>query len=130
MDRRVIHSPDAPKAIGPYSQAIVAGGFVFTAGQVGFDPASGVLVHATDVRAQTEQVLKNLQAVLGAAGVGFESVVKSTIFLVDMADFAEVNDVYAHILGTDSPPARSTVAVAALPRGARVEIEMVAVAPR
>lgn len=129
MTRRVIHSPDAPKAIGPYSQAIVAGGFVFTSGQVGFDPGSGALVHDTDVKAQAEQVLVNLRAVLGAAGVGFDAVVKSTIFLVDMADFADVNEVYSRVVGTDAPPARSTVAVAALPRGAKVEIEMVALAP-
>jgi len=129
MTRRVIHSPHAPKAIGPYSQAIVAGGFVFTSGQVGFDPASGALVHETDVKAQAEQVLVNLRAVLDAAGVGFDAVVKTTIFLVDMADFADVNEVYGRVVGTDAPPARSTVAVAALPRGSRVEIEMIALAP-
>lgn len=126
MTRRVVHSPEAPKAIGPYSQAIVSGGFVFTSGQVGFDPASGALVHPTDVGAQATQVLANLRAVLGAAGVGFEDVVKTTIFLVDMADFEAVNLVYGAAVGTDAPPARSTVAVAALPRGARVEMEMVA----
>lgn len=129
MSRRVISSAGAPKAIGPYSQAIVAHGFVFTAGQIPLDPATGEMVGGGDVERETEQVMANLAAVLEAAGVGFESVVKTTIFLVDLADFGKVNAIYGRCVGTEAPPARSTVAVAALPRGARVEIEMIAVLP-
>ena len=117
----------APGAIGPYSQAISANGFLFTAGQIALDPVSMEVV-AGDVAAQSEQVLKNLSAVLSAAGAGWSDVVKTTVFLRDMADFAAMNAVYARVLG-DSRPARSTVAVVGLPRDVRVEIELVAALP-
>jgi 2-iminobutanoate/2-iminopropanoate deaminase len=120
----VVHTAQAPEAIGPYSQAVVANGMVFTAGQIALDPATMQIVEG-DVSAQAEQVLRNLTAVLDAAGASWASVVKTTIFLADMADFAAVNEVYARALG-EARPARSTVAVAGLPRGVRVEIEAVA----
>lgn len=122
-----VSTPDAPRAIGPYSQATRAGGFLFTAGQVGFDPATGELVDG-GIGEQTAQVIDNLGAILGAAGVGLSSVVKTTVYLVDMVDFAAMNEIYARAFG-DHRPARSTVAVAALPRGAQVEIDAVAVLP-
>ena len=125
MPTGFVSTPDAPRAIGPYSQATRANGFLFTAGQVGFDPATGELVDG-GIGEQTERVLANLDAILRAAGLEFSSVVKTTVFLVDMADFARMNEVYAQAFG-DHRPARSTMAVAALPRGARVEIEAVAV---
>jgi 2-iminobutanoate/2-iminopropanoate deaminase len=124
--RRVIHTDGAPAAIGPYVQAVRVGPQIWTAGQIGLDPASGELVPG-GAAAEAAQALSNLRAVLGAAGSGFDDVVKATIFLVDMADFSAVNDVYGGCF-TSQPPARSTVAVAGLPRGARVEIELVAVA--
>jgi 2-iminobutanoate/2-iminopropanoate deaminase len=115
----------APKAIGPYSQAVTANGFLFTAGQVALDPAKGELV-AGGITEQTTRALENLRAVLAEAGTDFSHVVKTTVFLVDMADFTDMNAVYARAFG-DHRPARSTVAVAGLPRGARVEIEVIAV---
>ena len=121
----VIHTDLAPQAIGPYSQAIRAGDMVFTAGQIGLDPAKGELV-AGGIEAETRRALDNLSAVLNAAGANFSQVVKTTIFLVDMADFAAVNQIYGTYV-SNPPPARSTVAVAGLPRGGRVEIEAVAV---
>ena len=121
---QVVHTPDAPAAIGPYSQAVVANGVVYTAGQIALDPATMQIVEG-DVAAQAEQVMRNLTAVLVAAGAGWGSVVKTTIFLADMADFQRVNEVYARHLG-EARPARSTVAVAGLPRNVRVEIEAVA----
>jgi 2-iminobutanoate/2-iminopropanoate deaminase len=114
----------APKAIGPYSQGIRANGFVFTAGQVALDPRTGELV-AGGISEQTSRALENLSAILTAAGTGLSQVVKTTVFLVDMADFAAMNEVYGRAFGTHRP-ARSTVAVAGLPRGARVEIEAIA----
>jgi len=120
-----VSTPGAPRAIGPYSQGILAGGFLFTAGQVGFDPATGELVDG-GIAEQTRRVLENLRAILRAAGLDLARVVKTTVFLVDMADFAAMNEEYARAFG-DHRPARSTVAVAALPRGARVEIEAIAV---
>ncbi len=123
-----LHTKNAPAAIGPYAQAVAAGGFLFTAGQIALDPATAQIVGEGDVDAQTEQVMANLAAVLGAAGCGWKDVVKTTIFLADMADFAKVNAVYARHLG-DARPARSTVAVAGLPRGVRVEIECIAKLP-
>ncbi len=120
-----IQTDAAPAAIGPYSQAIVHGGLVFTAGQVGFDPATMQLVEG-DAAAQAERVLQNLSAVLEAAGASLVTVVKTTVFLADMDDFAAVNEVYARFFG-DHAPARSTVQAARLPRDARVEIEAVAV---
>ena len=123
--KTVIATPNAPQAVGPYSQGIQAGGFIFTAGQLGLDPASGAFA-GEDITAQTRQALHNLQAVLEAAGSGLDGVVKTTIFVVDLGDFKTVNAIYAEFFA-DEPPARSTVQVAALPLGGLVEIEMVAV---
>ena len=120
----VISTEKAPKAIGPYSQAVVAGEFVYTSGQIPLDPATQQMVQG-DIRAQTERVMENLSAVLAAAGAGFDKVVKATIFVVDLNDFAAVNEIYGKRFPKD-PPARSTVQVAALPKGARVEIELIA----
>ena len=114
----------APKAIGPYSQAVISNGFLFTAGQVALDPAKGELVSGGIVE-QTTRTLENLRAILTEAGADFSQVVKTTVFLVDMADFTAMNEVYGRAFGTHRP-ARSTVAVAALPRGAKVEIEVIA----
>jgi 2-iminobutanoate/2-iminopropanoate deaminase len=124
MATTMISTPGAPRAIGPYSQGITANGFLFTAGQVGFDPASGELVDG-GIAEQTHRVLQNIRAILRAGGTDIRHVVKTTVFLVDMADFALMNEVYAEFFG-DHRPARSTVAVASLPRGARVEIEAIA----
>ena len=124
MTRTAISTAQAPAAIGPYSQAIRADCYLFCSGQLGLVPATGDLV-AGDVGAQAEQALRNLGAVLEAAGLTFADVVKTTIFLADMADFATVNGVYGRFV-TDPPPARSTVAVAALPKGGLVEIEAIA----
>lgn len=121
--RRQVETNAAPAAIGPYSQAIRTDSLVYTAGQVGADPSTGALLDG--VAAQAEQALRNLAAVLDAAGTGLERVVKSTVFLVDMGDFAAVNEVYARHF-TPPYPARSTIAVAALPKGAQVEIEVIA----
>lgn len=122
---RSIRTDRAPEAIGPYSQAIVAGNLVFTAGQIPLDPATGELVQG-DVAAQTERVIENLRAILEAAGSSLTKVVKTTVFLADMNDFAAMNEVYARYFG-DHRPARSTVQAARLPRDVRVEIEAVAV---
>jgi 2-iminobutanoate/2-iminopropanoate deaminase len=127
MTRQAIGTSGAPAAIGPYSQAITSGDLVFCSGQVGSDPASGELVPG-GVEAEAERALRNLSAVLDAAGVGFADVVKTTIFLADIGDFAAVNAIYARFM-PDPPPARSTFAVAALPKGARIEIEAVARRP-
>ena len=124
-----IATDGAPKAIGPYSQAIVAGDLVFCAGQGAIDPATGAAVGGGDLRAETERTLANLIAVLEAAGSDLAHVVKTTVFLIDMADFTTMNEVYAKHFGAHRP-ARSTVAVAALPRGFRVEIECVAIRAR
>ena len=115
-----------PGAIGPYSQAVIAGGFVFASGQIPTDPQTGEFV-AGGIAEQTEQVMRNLAAVLEAAGTGLERAVKTTVFLADMNDFAEMNEAYAGFFG-ENPPARSTVQAARLPRDARVEIEVVALA--
>jgi 2-iminobutanoate/2-iminopropanoate deaminase len=123
--REAIHTGGAPAAIGPYQQAVAAGGFVFTSGQIALDPVTGTLEDG-DAAAQTARVMGNLAAVLAAAGLTFADVVKTTIFLVDMSDFAAVNAVYGDSFEGGQTPARSTVAVAALPRGARVEIEAIA----
>ena len=120
---RSLHTEKAPAAIGPYSQGIVANGFLFTAGQVALDPASMQLVKG-DVVVQTERALRNLGAVIAAAGATWNDVVKTTVFLRDMQDFPRMNEVYARMLG-DARPARSTVAVAGLPKDALVEIEAV-----
>jgi 2-iminobutanoate/2-iminopropanoate deaminase len=124
MTRRAISTTGAPGAIGPYSQAIAAGDLVFCSGQVGLDPQTGDLV-AGGVEAEAERALRNLAAVLDAAGLGFADVVKTTIFLADIGDFAAVNTVYARHM-PDPPPARSTFGVAALPKDARIEIEAIA----
>ena len=124
-ERRIVSTESAPRAIGPYSQAVVAGGLVHCSGQIALDPGSGQLVGAT-AAAQAERVLENLGAVLRAAGSGFESVLKCTVYLADMADFAAVNEVYARYFQGERPPARATVAVRTLPKNALVEIDCVA----
>jgi len=124
---KTMHSDKAPAAIGPYSQAVIANGFLFTAGQVALDPASMQVVEG-DVVVQTEQVLRNLDAVLGSAGVSWADVVKTTVFLTDMRDFPRMNEVYARAMG-DARPARSTVQVSGLPRGVLVEIDLIAALP-
>ena len=123
--RTPVATDAAPKAIGPYSQAIACGGLVFLSGQIPLDPATGQLVTG-DIRAETERVMVNIEAVLTEAGAGWEDVLKTTIFLTDLLDFAAVNEVYGSRFVGFAPPARSTVQVAALPRGARVEIETIA----
>ena len=125
MPLDTISTTGAPRAIGPYSQAIAVNGFVYTAGQVALDPATGELVPG-GITEQTTRALENLRAILAASGTSLSQVVKTTVFLVDMADFGAMNEVYARAFGSHRP-ARSTVAVAALPKGARVEIEVVAV---
>jgi 2-iminobutanoate/2-iminopropanoate deaminase len=123
--KKAVESSDAPKAIGPYSQAIVANDLVFVSGQIGLDPKTGNLVEG-GVEAQTEQVMKNLEAVLRASKSDFDNVVKATIFLADINDFAKVNEVYAKSFKAPFP-ARATVQAARLPRDARVEIELTAI---
>ena len=123
MSLEIVHTADAPAAIGPYSQGVVANGFLFTAGQIAIDPASGQVI-AGDVRAQTERVMSNLGAVLATVNATWKDIVKTTVFLHDMNDFPAVNEVYGRALG-DARPARSTVQVSALPRGVLVEIEAI-----
>ena len=123
MHREIVHTDNAPAAVGPYSQAVKTDSLVFSAGQLGLDPQTGKL--ASGLEAQTRQVLANLEAVLQAAGTDMANIVKTTIFLTDMADFATVNAIYADAFDA-APPARSTVAVAALPLGGLVEIEAIA----
>ena len=125
MDRNVVHSDKAPKALGPYSQAIRAGDYVFCAGQAGFDPATGRLVEG-GIAAETRRVLQNLSAVLEQAGTSIQNAVKTTVFLTDMDEFKAMNAIYAEFFPSN-PPARSTVQVARLPGGARVEIEVIAI---
>lgn len=124
---KTVQTEEAPAAIGPYSQGIVANGFLFTAGQIPLDPATGQIV-AGGVAAQTERVMANLAAVLATVGASWKDVVKTTVFLHDMADFPVVNEVYAKTLG-DARPARSTVQVSALPRGVQVEIDAIVAIP-
>ncbi|HEX6965235.1 MAG TPA: RidA family protein [Gemmatimonadaceae bacterium] len=124
MSARTISTEQAPAAIGPYSQAIVSGGFLFTAGQIALDPATGKIVDGGIVE-QTNRVFENLNAVLKAAGATWNDVVKTTVFVADLGDFPTVNDIYAKQVGA-ARPARSTVEVSALPRGARIEIELIA----
>ena len=124
MSTRSVQTDAAPAAIGPYSQAIIAGGFLYTAGQIPIDPGTGQVVEG-DIVPQTRRVMDNLQAVLAAAGASWKDVVKTTVFLQDMADFPRMNEVYSAAMG-EARPARSTVQVAGLPRGVRVEIELVA----
>jgi 2-iminobutanoate/2-iminopropanoate deaminase len=123
--RQIVATPAAPRAIGPYSQAIIAGDFVFTSGQIPTDPATGEFV-AGGISEQTEQVLRNVAEVLNAAGCGLADVVKTTVYLADMSDFAAMNETYARFF-SENPPARSTVEAARLPRDARVEIDAIAV---
>jgi len=125
--RIIVQSEGAPRAIGPYSQAVVANGFVFTAGQIPLDPATGRLVEG-DIVAQSERVIENLRAVLAAAGSGFERVVKVTCFLANLDDFPRFNEVYARAFPVDPPP-RTTVQVAKLPLGSLIEVECVALVP-
>jgi 2-iminobutanoate/2-iminopropanoate deaminase len=125
-EKTAIATTRAPGAIGPYSQAIRAGGLLFCSGQIALDPATGAIVGAEDVAAQTHQVLANLGAVLEAGGASFAGVVKTTIYLADMNDFPVVNQIYAGYVGTP-PPARATVQVARLPKDVRVEIDAIAV---
>ena len=127
MPLKAVRTDKAPGAIGPYSQGIIASGFLFTAGQIAIDPASGQVVEG-DVKAQTERVLGNLGEVLAAAGCSWRHVVKTTVFLHDMNDFPAVNETYARVLG-EAKPARSTVQVAGLPRGVLVEIDAIAEIP-
>jgi 2-iminobutanoate/2-iminopropanoate deaminase len=129
MSRTAISTDQAPKAIGPYSQAIRSGNFLYLSGQIPLDPATMAIV-GTSAAEQTEQIMANLAAVLGAAGAGFGDVVKTTIFLLDLEDFAAVNAVYGERFEGIAPPARSTVQVSRLPRDVRVEIEMVALLGR
>ena len=124
--REVISTKQGPQAMGPYSQAIRANGFVFVAGQIPLDPATGQLIEG-DVRQQTERVLKNLEAILNAAGTAIEKAVKTTVFLKNMSDFAAMNEVYGSVF-TAQQPARSTVEVAQLPRNVLVEIDVIALA--
>lgn len=124
MTTRIVQSDAAPAAIGPYSQGIIAGGFLHTAGQIPLDPVSKQVVEG-DIVAQTRQVMDNLQAVLVAAGASWKNVVKTTVYLKDLGDFPRMNEVYSAAMG-DARPARSTVQVAALPRGVLVEIDLVA----
>lgn len=119
-----VQTDDAPKAIGPYSQAIKANGFIFASGQIPLDPASMQIVEG-GIREQTEQVLKNLSSVLEAAGSSLDRVVKTSVFLQDLSDFADMNEVYGKFFG-ETPPARSTVQVSRLPRDVRVEIDVIA----
>ena len=127
MPVHTIHTDQAPAAIGPYSQAVIANGFLFTAGQIALDPATAQVVPG-DVVAQTEQVFRNLSAVLSQAGASWGDVVKTTVFLMDMHDFPRMNEVYGRVMG-DARPARSTVQVSGLPRGVLVEIDLVATVP-
>lgn len=126
MNKEIVSTDGAPGALGPYNQAIKAGGFVFCSGQIGMDPASGEVVEG-GVTAQTERVLLNLKAVLEAAGSGLDRVVKCTVFLKSMGDFAAMNEVYARFF-TSEPPARAAVEVACLPKDVDVEIECIAIA--
>jgi len=126
QSREVVFTPNAPKAIGPYSQGIKANGFLFISGQVAFDPATGNLITG-GIEQQTEQVMKNLSAILAAAGSGWDKVVKTTVYLKNMSEFAQMNEVYGKF-HKEAPPARSTVEVARLPKDVSVEIDVIALA--
>jgi 2-iminobutanoate/2-iminopropanoate deaminase len=128
MPREIVSTPDAPRVIGPYSQAVTVSAparLIFCSGQIPLDPETGEVVGTGDVRAQTERVMRNLAAVLAAAGASFAAVVKTTIFLTDLSDFGAVNEIYGKHFSAD-PPARATVQVAGLPRGVAIEIDAVA----
>ncbi|KYG69857.1 RidA family protein [Bdellovibrio bacteriovorus] len=122
--KKVIHTDNAPKAVGPYSQAVQMGDFLFCSGQISIDPKTNE-VFTGDIKTQTQMVMRNIEAVLSAGGMNFSNIVKTTIFITNMNDFATVNEVYAQYF-KDAPPARSTVAVAGLPKGVNVEIEVLA----
>lgn len=124
MPKKHVVTPQAPKPIGPYSQAVISGGFLFASGQIALDPETMEIVPG-DVAAQTERVMQNLMAVLREAKMGPDNVVKTTVYLTDMADFPKMNEVYGRYLGKE-PPARSTIAVVGLPRGVRVEVDLIA----
>lgn len=124
MPKKHVQTAHAPKPIGPYSQGVIAGGLLFVSGQIPIDPKTGELSQG-DIEAQTELVLKNIVAVLKEAKMGPENVVKTTVFLADLADFSRMNEVYAKFLGKE-PPARSTIQAAGLPRGARIEMDVIA----
>ena len=126
MSKKIVNTPQAPAPIGPYNQAVKAGGFLFISGQIALDPQSNQLLQGSTAE-ETHQVMKNLQAILQSEGLGFDQVVKTTIFLTDMALFVEVNEIYASYFTTDHP-ARETVAVKGLPKNVNVEISMIAVA--
>jgi reactive intermediate/imine deaminase len=127
--QQAINTSAAPTPVGPYNQAVAAAGLLWCSGQIALDPLSGAMVGEGDVEAETRQVLANLQAVLSAAGVGPAQVVRTTVYLVDLADFGRVNALYAEAFGAGTAPARACVQVAALPKGARVEIDAVALLP-
>jgi 2-iminobutanoate/2-iminopropanoate deaminase len=127
MSRKVIQTSQAPAPVGPYNQAILAGSMVFCSGQVALDPVTGAIVGGGDVAQEAEQVMKNLEAVLSAAGASFKDVVKTTVFLTDMQDFATVNAVYAHYFDEATAPARACVQVSVLPKNVKVEIDCIAV---
>jgi 2-iminobutanoate/2-iminopropanoate deaminase len=129
MTRKIIRTEQAPAPVGPYNQAIVANGMVFVAGQISIDPHTNTVVHPQDVTKQTEQVMANLEAILTTAGSGWEDVVKTTIFLADMADFGAVNQVYAQYFNLETAPARACVEVSRLPKDVKVEIECIATIP-
>jgi 2-iminobutanoate/2-iminopropanoate deaminase len=124
MPKKHVFTSQAPKPIGPYSQGVISGGFLFMSGQIALDPKTGNVVEG-DISVQTEQVLKNLMAVLKEAKIGADNVVKTTVYLSDIQDFAGMNDVYARYFGKE-PPARTTIEAAALPKGVRVEIDLIA----
>jgi 2-iminobutanoate/2-iminopropanoate deaminase len=128
MNHKIVSTAEAPRAIGPYSQAVEIDGFLFCSGQIALDPATGQLI-AGDVRTQTERVLANLGAVLQAGGCDFSDVVRTTVYLSDLDDFAAMNEVYATAFSSN-PPARSTIQAARLPRGAKIEIDVIARLPR
>jgi reactive intermediate/imine deaminase len=123
---QAVTTPDAPAPVGPYNQAVQAGGWLYCSGQIPLDPATGEMVGAGDVEAETRQVLRNLQAVLSAAGTEAAKVVRTTVYLVDLADFQAVNAIYAEMFGSGVSPARACVQVAALPKGSKVEIDCIA----
>ena len=123
---QAVTTPDAPAPVGPYNQAVQAGGWLYFSGQIPLDPATGAMVGGGDVEAETRQVLRNLKAVLSAAGTEAAKVVRTTVYLVDLADFQAVNAIYAEMFGSGVSPARACVQVAALPKGSKVEIDCIA----
>ena len=125
MEKKIVNTTNAPAPIGPYNQSVKYGNMLFVSGQIPLDPATGNLVEG-DIQKETEQVMKNLQAILTEAGMGFANVIKTSIFLMDMGQFAQVNEVYGSYFDTNNAPARETVQVSGLPKGVRVEISMIA----